>query len=83
MFKFDFGEKVKDIVTGFTGIVLGRTDYATGCRHYGLLNQKLQDGKISDWIWLDENRLVSMGKKIKLNTPVKDPGGPMPNAPEM
>ena len=83
MFKLEFGEILKDAVTGFVGVVMGRTEYTTGCKHYGLLSRKLVDGKITDWIWLDENRLSRTGKKVNLHTPKREPGGPMPNAPEM
>ena len=35
-FKFMLGAVLSDIVTGFKGVALGRTQYFTGCTHYGL-----------------------------------------------
>lgn len=35
-FKFENGQTVKDRVTGFKGVILGRTQYATGCIQYGI-----------------------------------------------
>jgi len=81
MFKFQLGEILKDKVTGFIGVVLGRTEYATGCIQYGLINRNLnKDGELPNWQWLDQVRLVSTGKKVKIQ---KDDSGPAPAAPEM
>lgn len=64
--KFGLGEVLKDKVTGFEGVVLGRTEYFTGCDHYGLCSQELKDGKPIGWEWLDEIRLIKVrgAKKI-------------------
>ena len=46
MFKFNLYDILKDNITGYQGVCLGRSDYFTGCRHYGLVAQKLnKDGK--------------------------------------
>lgn len=35
-FKFELGSRAKDIISQFTGIIMGRTDYLTGgVRQYG------------------------------------------------
>lgn len=69
-FKFDLGERVKDVVTGFSGVIMGRSDFLTGCNQYGITPTKLnKDGKRADWEYFDENRLVKIGKGIKLPTP--------------
>jgi hypothetical protein len=82
MFKFELGQVVKEKITGFTGVIMGRTDYITGCKQYGLLSQKLDKttGKPLDWHWFDEERLVVAGKKISL---VDSIGGPQPAAPSL
>lgn len=64
-FKFELGEVLKDKITGFTGVVMVRSQYLTGCLHYGLQSRKIgEKGKTSDWEHFDENRLVSIGKKV-------------------
>jgi hypothetical protein len=66
--KFELGEELKDRITGLAGVVMGRTEYLTGCTHYGLLPKSLtKDGKIREWEWIDESRLerVSNAKKEK------------------
>lgn len=63
IFKYEIGDVLKDKVTGFRGMVLGRTEYATGCKHYGLCPQKLtKEGKAPEWEWYDEMRLTKVGK---------------------
>jgi hypothetical protein len=60
--KFGFGEILKDKVTGFTGVCMGITFYATGCIHYGLALRKIKDdGTTHDWQWFDESRVEYSG----------------------
>lgn len=88
MFVYELGEVLKDIVTGYEGVVMARTDYLTGCNHYGLLKQKLgKEGKPEDWQWFDEKRLVKVPKKKKIELESRQnneegPGGPAPTPPE-
>ena len=80
--KFALGQEVKDIVTGYVGIVAGRTEYLTGCNHYGLAARKLdKDGKPRNWEWFDESRLVSTGKKLA-NYKAPMTSGPEQNPPQ-
>jgi len=84
MFGFELGEILKDKITGFKGVVMGRTEYFTDCIHYGLLSQKLSDsGKPIDWQWFDETRLIKVkGVKKVEKEPRKSTSGLYPNAPE-
>lgn len=68
MFKIELGSEVKDKFTGYKGIVMGRTEYVTGCNTYGILNQELdKDGNTKDWKWFDEDRLdLIKSKKITM-----------------
>jgi hypothetical protein len=82
-FEFQFNQKVRDKVTGFEGIILGRTEYATGCIQYGVCPSKLTaDGKVPDWHWFDGGRLIEVisDGEIKVD---KEAGGPHPSAPSM
>ena len=79
-FKFELNQEVKDAVTGFKGIIMGRTEYNTGCIQYGVCPQKLKDGAVPDWSWFDETRLIATGKKLKIEKAI---GGPHPIAPSM
>jgi len=82
-FKFDIGTQLRDTVTGFEGVVMGRTQYHTGCNHYGLLSRKLsKEGKPTDWLWFDESLLTQTGKGVSFK--VKEPtSGLFPNPPQV
>jgi len=71
-FKYELGEVLRDVVSGFEGVTMGRTQYFTDCNHYGLGSRQLdKDGKPVEWQWFDETRLISSGKKKIFLSPVK------------
>lgn len=53
----DFGVTAKDVITGFTGVVTGRTTYISGCTQVLLQPAVGADGKRPDGEWFDEQRL--------------------------
>ena len=57
MKKIKFGITVKDVVTGFTGVVCGRASYITGCRQYLVSPKVKADGEHKSGMWVDEARL--------------------------
>jgi len=80
--KFELGEILKDKVTGFQGVAMGRTEYFTNCSHYGLCSQSLKDGKTLDWEWFAETRLIKVDGAEKIERESRSPtSGPEPNAP--
>lgn len=79
-FVFHRGEYIRDQVTGFAGIVIGRCDYLTGCNTYLLQPASIgSDGKRPEAEWFDEMRLEydpnHLGKKITLYRPNEQPPG--------
>jgi hypothetical protein len=54
----ELGSKVKDSITGFSGIATGRAEYLHGCARVLVEPQELKDGKPVESQWLDEPRLV-------------------------
>ena len=78
-FKFNLDVHARDRVTGFAGIILGRTEYATGCIQYGICPTSLVEGKYPEWQWLDESRL-ELVKKPSVGQ-LQSIGGPHPSAP--
>jgi len=69
MSKIKLGEQVKDCITGFTGVVVARTEWLYGCVRLGVQSESLDDkGKVRDAIWFDEPQLKVI-KKQKFQAP--------------
>jgi cellulase/cellobiase CelA1 len=51
------GSKVRDNITGFTGIATGRTVWLYGCERICIEPQELKDGKPIDAAWFDDQRV--------------------------
>lgn len=54
-YRFELGQKAKDIITGIEGIIISRSEWLTGCNTYGIVQTKA--GKTADAEWFDEMRL--------------------------
>lgn len=50
----NLGDTVKDKLSKIKGTVMSRTEYLYGCVRLGINTGKVHDGKLVDWIWLDE-----------------------------
>lgn len=50
--------KVRDSITGFAGVVVGRTEYLFGCIHILVQPEEVKDGKPVEACWFDEQRLT-------------------------
>jgi len=62
--KFGLGDLVRELVSGFEGVIMAITAYHTGCTHYGILQKALTDkGKIPEWEWVDESLLTLVEEK--------------------
>lgn len=69
------GQKVKDKITGFTGIVIGRAEYLTGCNQFGVQPEVGKDGKVEGATWFDEGRLQKIGVGITAKQVSADKNG--------
>jgi len=73
----ELGCKARDVVTKFTGIVVGRTEWLNGCVRYALQPDKLdKDGKAVESMWVDIEQLEVIPGGVKL--PSEPGGGPKP-----
>lgn len=71
------GDKVRDVITGFEGIAIGKSEWLCGCTTYGITPQKLKDGKIIDTEWFDEGRIEVIAEDVETYTENhRDPSGP-------
>jgi len=70
----ELGMKVKDKITGFSGVVTGICLYLSGCNQVLVVPPVRKDGSFVDGQWLDLQRLeVTDKKKITLDNG-KTPG---------
>ena len=84
MRKVGLGSLVRDKITGFEGIVMGRTEYLTGCAHVGIHPRGLtNEGSIPGWEWIDETRVIVLERDVVRLEPRQALGGPAPNPPSM
>jgi len=67
------GSTVKDMITGFEGIVMSRAEYAYGCVRIMVEAKGMKDGKPLEPMWMDEQRakvlLEIEDKGMSLSTP--------------
>lgn len=82
MKKINLGDKVKDPVTGFTGIVVARTEWLYGCTRINVQPAVDKDGKMVEINSFDEPQLIVLKEgAIKVEKKEeKETGGPMPAA---
>ena len=59
------GKEVKDMVTGYTGLVTGRSTWLFGCNQYCVVQKASESGDIKSGEWFDEGRLIVVGDGIR------------------
>jgi hypothetical protein len=74
-FEFTPGDKVKEKVTGFTGVITGAVFYLTGCNQF-LVVAKSKHNKEAIATWYDGPRLTLLKRQVIEPEDVqgKDPG---------
>lgn len=73
-------DEVEDIVTGFRGTVIARSDWLNGCVQFAVKRRVDKDGKVQDAEWIDSQQL-KVTKTFQQQAPVRATGGPMKDAP--
>lgn len=58
----ELGDRVKDIISGATGIVYGITEYLFGCKRIVVTPEAVKDGKPADTLYLDEPQCMIVQK---------------------
>lgn len=61
MFTHELGQRAKDKITGFEGILTARCEFLTGCNRYCIQPTELRDGKPIDSIYFDEAQIEIIG----------------------
>ena len=76
--RIPLGVVVRDVITGFTGVVIGRTEYLNGCVRVGVQPRKLdKDGKVKEIEWIDERQVEVLAATFR-GQPIEPTGGPQP-----
>lgn len=78
-FKFKLGDKVRDEITGFEGIVVVRSQWLNNCNTYGVQPTRLKDGVPQERQSFDEPQLTIVTKKVHKEN--RRTGGPERNVP--
>ena len=74
----ELGNKVKDVVTGFTGIAVAKVEYLNGCVQFCVKGSS--DGKsMPDGHYIDIGQLKFVSKGVAVKK--KDTGGVMSDSP--
>ncbi len=72
MKEIKLGDKVKDLVTGFIGIVVEKVECLNGCLRYGLIESEVK-GKKNEYrtIEIDNQQAEKVDDGINKKTPIK------------
>lgn len=63
-FKFNLGDVVRDVITGYCGIMVVRCQWLHNCNTYGIKVRELKDGKPLDLEYFDEPQLKLVTEKV-------------------
>ena len=78
----DLGKEAEDKITGFKGIVIGVSQWLTGCNQACLKPKVDKDGKLEEGQWFDEGEVFVIGKGItSKEVESKANGGPRRDQP--
>ncbi len=84
--KLGLGDRARDAITGFEGIVTARHEYVTGCVRFTVESESLEDTKLRSE-WFDEVRLrVVMASAITFHAERPSelaPAGPQDDPPSL
>lgn len=63
------GATLRDIVTGVSGVAIGRVEYLSGCNQALIQPRAKDDGVFVESVWFDEQRLEPVAgiARIKLD----------------
>jgi len=59
------GDKVRCILTGFTGTAVAKTEFINGCIQWGVLTKAGKDGKMPEEVGIDSQSLEVVKPEIK------------------
>jgi hypothetical protein len=60
----ELGNKAKDKITGFEGVLTARSQYITGCDQYAITAESEKKGQEPVICWFDEGRIEILAESI-------------------
>lgn len=76
------GDLVEDTITGFSGVVIARTEYLTGCNQVHIQPVTKTPDEIKTGAWLDVER-VRVLEKDKVSQSTRRGGADVPKPPRL
>lgn len=77
-----FGKQARDKVTGFEGVITGKSIFMYGCEQLCLMPSVDKEGKMREGQWFDVARIELLEEKVKpAQVRAEKPGGPNPDLP--
>lgn len=76
------GKQVRDRITGYGGVAVGRTEWLTGCATVAIQGRLDDKGQPPELFWFDEVRVDVLASPEPLHvdaTPEQEKGGPQPS----
>ena len=75
------GQTVRDVITGFEGVAIARTEWLYGCIRITVQPRSMHEGKPVESQTFDEAQLAVVAKleALKGDTTGKHPAGPKPS----
>lgn len=74
---YELGDRVKDTVTGFTGVAVCVIRWLNGCLRVGIQSAEMKDGRPVDAYYIDAEQVVLVESKVA--TLCEPSGGPCPD----
>lgn len=83
--KVKLGNEVQDKITGFKGIVIGRSIWLTGCDQVAVKPKVDKDGNMKEAQWFDAGSVEVIGKGIAASEVKSEEGdgGPRTDQPRL
>ena len=58
------GDRVKDTLSGFTGVCIARSEHMTGCNQLYVLPSSIEDNVLKEGHWFDVERMEKLEEKV-------------------
>lgn len=72
----NLGDKCKDMITGFSGICIGKTQWLYGCVRITIQPEELREGKPIDALTFDEPQVQLLEAAKPVAPELRKTGGP-------